>query len=78
MALFSRVTGVTGGAGFTTGAPPKGIMLGPGVTVVGKDIYGNSFTLATPTLANGGHTKIFPFQLKEVTTCTGASAYMLW
>ena len=78
MALFSKVRGVTNNDGFTSGAPPKGIMLSPGATVVGKDVYDNELTLSVPTSANGGHTKIFPCQLRELTTCSGATAYMLW
>jgi hypothetical protein len=78
MALFNKVQGVTGGDGFTSGPAPKGIMISPGVTVVGKDMYDNTFTLAVPTAGNGGHTKIFPCRLKEVTSCNGATAYMLF
>jgi len=79
MALFSKVVGCTASDGFTQGAPPKGVLLEPGGSMTVKDNYGNSFVLSVPTSANGGYTKIFPIQVKEVTTApAGATAYMLW
>jgi hypothetical protein len=78
MALFSKVIGTTGNMGYTSGAAPKGIMLSPGVTIKGTDMYDNVIEIAVPTSANGGHTKIFPVRLKHIQDCVGATAYMLW
>jgi hypothetical protein len=78
MALFNKVLGCTGGEVFNTGTPPKGIMLSPGCNVNGQDIYGNTYQVSCPSLANGGHTKIFPVRYNSIDTAAGATAYMLW
>jgi len=61
---YTKVLGVTGGAGFTTGAPNKAIMMvGTNASVVATDMYGNTFMMDHN--ARQG-TSIFPIQVASI------------
>ena len=61
---YTRVLGVTGGRGFTSGAPNKAIMLvGTNASVVATDMYGNTFMIDH----NGRQgSSIFPIQVASI------------
>jgi len=61
---YTRVLGVTGGTGFTLGAPNKAIMLvGANASVVATDMYGNTFMMDH----NGRQgSSIFPIQVASI------------
>tara|TARA_R100000900_G_scaffold110086_3_gene85580 strand:+ start:84 stop:314 length:231 start_codon:yes stop_codon:yes gene_type:complete len=61
---YTRVLGVTGGRGFTMGAPNKAIMLvGTNASVVATDMYGNTFML--DHMGRQG-SSIFPIQVASI------------
>ena len=73
MSLFSRVTPLVNGAGFTRGAPPKGILVGSSSEAHVNDMYGTGFTLA----GNSAGSEIFPIRISEAITVSG-TVYVLY
>ena len=75
MAEFNRVVKLSNGNGFTTGAPPKGVLVTSASSAHVKDMYGNGFTLERTNAAAG--TQLFPIQISETITILG-DAYVLF
>ena len=72
---FTRIVGVTGGAGFTAGAPNKGFMLtGASSRIEATDKYGNTFHIDHDTRLG---TSIWPIAVNSVEAVEG-SAYILF
>mgnify|MGYP003649303066 CR=1 FL=1 len=65
---FTRIVGVTGGAGFTAGAPNKGSR------IEATDKYGNTFHIDHDTRLG---TSIWPIAVNSVEAVEG-SAYILF
>ena len=75
MAEFNRIVKLANNQGFTTGAPPKGVLVNSAASAHVKDIYGNGFTLERTNAAAGS--QIFPTQISETITILG-DAYVLF
>ena len=72
---FTQIRSVTGGAGFTTGAPNKGIMLsGNNSRIDATDIYGNTFHIDHDARIGSS---IWPIKVASVEAVEG-SAYILF
>lgn len=72
---FTRIQGVTGGAGFTTGAPNKGLMLSGNTSRIdATDMYGNTFHIDHDTRLGSS---IWPIKVASVEAVEGA-AYILF
>ena len=75
MAEFNRIVKLANNQGFTTGAPPKGVLVNSASSATVKDIYGNGFTLERTNAAAGS--QIFPIQISEAIAIVG-DAYVLF
>lgn len=75
MAQFNRIVKLTNGDGFTTGAPPKAVLVNSASSANVKDMYGTGFTLERTNAATGS--EIFPIQISEAITIVG-DAYVIW
>jgi hypothetical protein len=72
---FTRIIGVTGGAGLTQGAPNKGIMLsGNNSAIHATDIYGNTFHIDHAARLGSS---VWPIRIASVQEVEGA-AYLLY
>tara|TARA_R110002020_G_scaffold55887_3_gene154902 strand:+ start:478 stop:708 length:231 start_codon:yes stop_codon:yes gene_type:complete len=61
---YKKVLGVTGGRGFTSGAPNKAIMLvGTNASVRATDMYGNTFMIDHQGRQGSS---IFPIQVASI------------
>ena len=61
---YTKVLGVTGGRGFTSGPPVKGIMLvGTNASVRATDMYGNTFMIDHQGRQGSS---IFPVQVASI------------
>jgi hypothetical protein len=72
---FTRIQGVTGGAGFTTGASNKGLMLsGANSRIDATDMYGNTFHIDHDARIGSS---IWPIKVASVEAVEG-DAYILF
>jgi len=72
---FTKIVGVTGGAGFTMGAPNKGIMLsGSNSRIDATDMYGNTFHIDHDARIGSS---IWPIKVASVEEVEG-DAYILF
>tara|TARA_R110002012_G_scaffold142352_1_gene300324 strand:- start:552 stop:785 length:234 start_codon:yes stop_codon:yes gene_type:complete len=67
--IYNRAVTLTSGAGFTTGARPKGVLLMPGDSCDVQDIYG-----LTIGMTSGSGVNAIPFLLPiQISKCTGVT-----